>query len=1210
MKKLSFLLLCGFFFAATLQAQTVASGTTGTLTWEIAGTAGNYILTISGTGAMPDYGSGGAPWYSYRADITAVNIGANVTAIGNYAFSDCTGLTEVTIGSSVISIGNAAFWYCTELTSVTIPDGVTSIGNSAFSACSRLTGVIIPDGVTSIDDYAFSGCRGLTEVTIGERVTSIGNYAFWGCSGLISITIPDGVTSIGYEAFSNCTGLTRVTIGDGVTSIDALAFFACKALTAIAVSAGNTNYSSEEYVLFNKDKTTLVLYPEGKKGEYIIPQGVTSISDRAFWNCTGLTSVTIPDGVTSIDYGAFANCTGLTGVIIPDGVTFIGDNVFYGCTGLTEITIGESVTSIGNEAFYNCTKLISVTISDGVISIGDRAFLSCTGLTEVIIGESVTSIGERAFYNCTALTSIEVAAGNTDYSSADDILFNKDKTALMLFPPARKQGTSSYIIPDGVTSIGYAAFSNCTGLTSITIPAGVTSIGNYAFGGCSNLAEINNHAGTPQTIDNLVYQGVNTSTCILRTLVTSVFRYSAANVWQNFTNKRVFFIDYGTLLVIDSDATMSALGVNTSGWQTWVSNFTSVEIKNSVTSIPAGLLSSFRNLEELTIPYVGITATSSGRDATLGRLFGVDTPLVTECEDFENGSVTTLDHWIFVNGNQSNQWNIGTATSYEGNRSCYITNDSNPTLESPNWYSTYLTGVAHFYRDFHVISTAGDPAKISFRWKCQGNSYDDLRVYVVETSVTPVAGSLLSATPLAVLIYGGASTWNLQEITLPVMTGTSRLVFTWRNGNYVSSGTQAPAIDNITFPSIDNNYQTVQQYYSPTEHASYYIPSSLKKVTVAGGSQIGYGAFQGLSMLEEVSIAASVDMVSERAFLGCSNLKRIYARRENPPIAYNISTFEGINKFDCVLYVSAGSKSKYSVADGWKEFFIYVDNIIEEVVITGVSLNKTAISLGVGGTERLIATVEPANAPNQVVTWSSDNPAVATVSNDGTVMAKSEGAAVITVTTQEGGKTATCTVTVTASQAGNVAVSGTVAGAPSGTEVQLYCAEDGTVKSGVPSGYTYVASTTTNGAGYYCFDHLPPGVYIVIVVMEGYESTATNPMTLADGETADNINFTVKGDTVTPDGGDITGTGEMFAPDLKIYPNPFTGEVRIVGAVVETLRATSLQMRVINAAGAVVHTQMITNPDETIRLEHLPAGVYFFVIENGKQAKTVKVVKE
>ena len=320
--------------------------------------------------------------------------------------------------------------------------------------------------VTSIEGAAFLGCTGLTSITIPNSVTSIGYAAFEDCTGLTSITIPNSVTSIGNSAFDGCTGLTSITIPNSVTSIGVTAFDGCTGLTSINVTSGNNYYSDNNGVLFNKKKTELIRYPEGKsQTSYTIPNSVTSIGDGAFLFCAGLTSITIPNSVTSIGDGAFEYCTGLTSITIPNSVTSIGTLAFDGCTGLTSINVasGNNYYSDNNGVLFNKkkTELIrypegksqtSYTIPNSVTRIGYYAFEDCTGLTSITIPNSVTSIETGAFFYCIGLTSIT--------------------------------------IPNSVTSIGWEAFEDCTGLTSITIPNSVTSIGDWAFRGCTGLKDV------------------------------------------------------------------------------------------------------------------------------------------------------------------------------------------------------------------------------------------------------------------------------------------------------------------------------------------------------------------------------------------------------------------------------------------------------------------------------------------------------------------------------------------------------------------------------------------------------------------------------------------------------------------------------------------------------------------------------------------------
>ena len=442
------------------------SGTTGNCTWTL---DDNGVLTINGNGAM---GNNNRPWGS---SITAVVIESGVTSVGEYAFYDCTGLISVTIPDSVTDIGNYAFYRCTGLISVTIPDSVTDIGNYAFYRCTGLASITIPNSVTSIGYSAFSGCTNLSNVTLCDGLTVIGSEMFYGCTGLTSITIPDSITSIGYAAFRDCTNLSNVTLCDGLTTIGSRMFSECTGLTSITIPGSLTNIgTSSFYGCTNLSNVTLC-------------DGLKTIGAGMFDLCTGLTSITIPDSVTSIN--GFSMCTGLTSITIPDSVTSIGNYAFEDCRGLTSVTIGKNVNSIGYEAFYGCTGLTDITIPNSVTSIGYQAFNYCTGLTSITILCSEANIDSDAFRDCTGLTSVHI----NDLASWFNIGFYGYRSNPLYYAHnlyLNNELVTDLIIPDSVTSIGFAQFYNCTSLASVTIPDSVTSIYSNPFEGCTGLTSI------------------------------------------------------------------------------------------------------------------------------------------------------------------------------------------------------------------------------------------------------------------------------------------------------------------------------------------------------------------------------------------------------------------------------------------------------------------------------------------------------------------------------------------------------------------------------------------------------------------------------------------------------------------------------------------------------------------------------------------------
>ena len=360
---------------------------------------------------------------------------------------------------------------------------------SKFIGCDSLTDIVILDRVTRIAEFEFCCCDSLTDIVIPEGVTSIGDRAFNNCSALSSIVIPDSVTSIGESAFKNCISLKSFGIPSSVTSIGFVAFKGCKSLSSLVIPESVVNLNGNPFcgwygelkclspyfiydnkVLFDKDKSKIIAFRDKDTTSYVIPDGVTSIGDGAFWDCSSLTSLVIPESVTSIGDYAFCCCESLTDIVIPDRVTRIGKFAFSGCESLTDIVLPEGVTSIGRSAFKNCISLTDIVIPDSVTSIGDYAFSGCESLTDIVLPDGVTSIGDRAFDGCRSLSSVVIPDRVT---SVGEYAFHYCFSL------------TGIVIPDSVTSIGGGAFCGCWSLSSLVIPDSVTSIGNESLRGCN-----------------------------------------------------------------------------------------------------------------------------------------------------------------------------------------------------------------------------------------------------------------------------------------------------------------------------------------------------------------------------------------------------------------------------------------------------------------------------------------------------------------------------------------------------------------------------------------------------------------------------------------------------------------------------------------------------------------------------------------------------
>ena len=270
-------------------------GVNNCLHWKVTSTFTSKTLTITGSGAMPDFdfpNGSLAPWWNYEA------LGM-LTSFGNFKLEG--ELKKVVIKDGVTNVSNYALFFLPAATQVTLPESVTSIGRYGIAMCSKLTGLSIPKGVTGIGDFGLAG-NGLTAVTLPDGLQSLGRGAFDSCASLTNTTLPAAITAVPGKCFADCTKLLNVKYAGTVTAIGDLAFESCKALTAAP-----------------------------------IPETVIAIDKAAFTGCTALTDVTIPAGVSTIPEDCFRGCTALTDIDLPGTVTSVGHNAFTGCTALKDV---------------------------------------------------------------------------------------------------------------------------------------------------------------------------------------------------------------------------------------------------------------------------------------------------------------------------------------------------------------------------------------------------------------------------------------------------------------------------------------------------------------------------------------------------------------------------------------------------------------------------------------------------------------------------------------------------------------------------------------------------------------------------------------------------------------------------------------------------------------------------------------------------------
>ncbi|MFR6360978.1 leucine-rich repeat protein [Amedibacterium intestinale] len=783
----------------------------------------------------------------------------------------------------VIGIESKAFAECRGVKEIVLPDTIKTIESFAFSKCTELEKVTIPNSVSSLGTYIFNDCISLKTVNLPKNISTVPEGMFSGCKELKSIALHDGLEVIGNAAFKDCTSLVNVELPNTLKKIDAYAFMQCVKLVNVT-----------------------------------LPDNLTSLGNYAFSKCSSLQNINLPESLTGIGESAFFNCVNLNNVTIPNSISIIASSTFSGCSSLSTIKLPDGLTSINTAAFSACSSLEYIDLPEGLKNIGESAFAACSKLKEMNFPSSVTEIGVNAFSDCDSIVSIAIPSKVSTLSA--ETFRNCDKLQYV-------------VIPDSVNEIGNYAFADCPSLETVIMPASIqeSRIATGIFNSCPKLTVVvkANSGAYTYCLNNMVNYHV----------IENQIEISQSKMdLRKGTSKELSIITSNGVVVDNSKIK-------------WESNNSQVAtVKNGiVTGIAVG---------EATI------SATYNRTKVNCKVNVNDTRIPIESLEIKGNSSGSVDRTILLT----------TEINPED-----TTDDKTITWESSDPAKAIVngSGVVQLLEPGEVTITASVANGVKAEHKISIKS--------------PITSVEISPNTKQTMYVGNS--FQFRASVSPVDTTDDKTI------SWESSNPKVAIVDqsgNVT--ALTNGQTTIRVKSSNGKVATCMIDVREGQVIPITGVELNYETAD-LKVSETIKLTASI--LPENT----TESKTVTWESSNPEIAAVSS--DGVvtakKTGDAVITVTTSNNLKDTC-------LVHVSE--NEIGITGVELNKDKLSLTEGMSETLIATILPADTTmDKTLKWSSDNPSVATVDQQGKVTGVVEGEATITVETING-KTAICFVSV------------------------------------------------------------------------------------------------------------------------------------------------------------------------------------------------------